>query len=279
MLPRQVRIGASVGFFAVATAHGAFAQELLLQIRPRAGDTLRMRLDQETDYSNGGMVRAGAGPGTMMSKMAMFARAIIEGATEAETAVLAVTDSVRFWNSDARGAAAARQMEAQLRGQRVSFRVTPEGLVATEPAAKTPREVAHVVSLMPATFPKGPIKVGESWTRDMPLPAGTQFGAQLSGLLHVTMRFDSLTHGGDLAFVSMRGEMQPATGPGAASGPVLEKGSVRGTMVLDRRRGWLSESWFNVIVVSSMTVPPSAGPMRIQTRITQHMRTAERGER
>ena len=48
----------------------------------------------------------------------------------------------------------------------------------------------------------------------MPLPAGTQFGAQLSGMLHVTFRLDSVTHGGELAFVSMRGEMQPASGPG-----------------------------------------------------------------
>lgn len=279
MLSRRVRIGASVGFFAIALTPGAGAQELLLQIKPRAGDTLRMRLDQETDYSSGGMVRTGAGPGVLMSKMAMFARAIIEGATDAETAVLAVTDSVRLWSSDIKGAAAAREMETRLRGQRVSFRVTPEGLVATEPAAKTPREVAHVVSLMPATFPKGPIRVGESWTRDMPLPTGTQIGAQLSGMLHVTLRLDSLTHAGDLAVISMRGQMQPASGPGAASQPVLEKGSVKGTMVLDRRRGWLSESWFNVIVVSSMTAAPGAGRMRIQTRITQHMRTAERGER
>lgn len=273
MLSRHVRIGATVGFFAVALAHGALAQELLLQIRPRAGDTLRMRLDQETDYSSGAMVRAGSGPGTMISKMAMFARAIIEGATEAETAVLAVTDSVRLWSSDVAGAIAARQMEAQLKGQRVSFRVTPEGLVATEPSAKAPREVAHVVSLMPATFPKGPIKVGESWTRDMPLPTGTQLGARLSGMLHVALRLDSVTQTGDFAFISMRGEMQPARGPGAAFQPALEKGSVRGTMVLDRKRGWLSESWFNVIVVSSMTAAPAAGRTRIQTRITQHMRT------
>ena len=273
MLSRHVRIGASVGFFAVATAQNARGQELLLQIRPRAGDTLRMRLDQETDYSSGGMVRAGVGAGTLIAKMAMFARAIIEGATEAETAVLAVTDSVRLWSSDARGAAAAREMEAQLRGQRVSFRVTPEGLVATEPAAKTPREIAHVVSLMPATFPKAPIKIGESWTRDMPLPTGTQLGAQLSGMLHVTLRLDSIAHSGDLAFISMRGFMLPASGPGAASQPVLEKGTVSGTMVLDRKRGWLSESWFDMIVMTSMAAPPGAGRMRVQTRITQHMRT------
>ena len=51
MFPRRVRIGASVGLFAVVSVHGACAQELLLQIRPQAGDTLRMRLDQETEMT------------------------------------------------------------------------------------------------------------------------------------------------------------------------------------------------------------------------------------
>jgi hypothetical protein len=278
MFPRRVRIGASVGLFAVVSVHGAFAQELLLQIRPRAGDTLRMRLDQETDYTGAGVTRTGVGPASLVTTMAMFSRAIIEGEANDETAVLAVTDSVRFWSTDQRGIGAARQMEARLRGQRVRFRVTPEGLLAME-AAGTPREVAHLVSLMPATFPKGPIKVGETWMREMPLPSGTQFGAQLSGMLHVTLRLDSVTHAGELAFVSMRGEMQPASGPGAASQAVLEQGTVSGTMVLDRRRGWLSESWFNIVVLTSVTNPPAAAALRLQMRIIQHMRTAERRDR
>jgi len=279
MFPRQFRIGASVGLFAFASVHGLPAQELLLQIRPRAGDTLRMRLDQETDYTGAGVVRTGAGPASLVSTMAMFSRAIIEGEASSETAVLAVTDSVRFWSSDSRGTAAAHRMEAQLKGQRVHFRVTPEGLLEMEPSAGAPREVAHVVSLMPATFPKGPIKVGESWMREMPLPSSTQVAAQLSGMLHVTLRLDSVTHAGDLAYVSMHGEMLPASGPGAASQAVLEKGTVTGTMVLDRKRGWLSESWFNVDVMTSVTTPPAASALRMQMRITQHMRTAERRER
>jgi hypothetical protein len=279
MFPRQVCIGASVGLFAVASVHSAFAQELLLQIRPRAGDTLRMRLDQETDYTGAGMMRTGVGPATLVTTMAMFSRVIVEGEANEETAVLAVTDSVRLWSTDQRGIAAAHQIEAKLKGQRVRFRVTPEGLLALEPAASAPREVAHLVALMPATFPKGPIKVGETWMREMPLPSGTQFGAQLSGTLHVTLRLDSVTHAGDLAFVTMRGEMQPASGPGAASQAVLEKGSVNGTMVLDRKRGWLSESWFDILVVTSVTNPPAASALRMQMRIIQHMRTAERRER
>ena len=165
-----------------------------------------------------------------------------------------------------------------MRGQRVQFRVAPDGSVAMSQAGDGTREVAQVVSLMPAAFPKAAISVGESWVREMPLPTGAQLGAQLSGKLHVTFRFDSLTHGGDWAFISMRGEMQPATGPGAASETVLEKGLVNGTMLMDQKRGWLTESWFSIVVSSITTPPPSTGvlSMHVQVRVTQHMLTLPR---
>ncbi len=131
---------------------------------------------------------------------------------------------------------------------------------------------------MPATFPKGPIKLGESWIREMPLPQGLQLGAQISGKLHVTFRPDSITRNGDWAYVSMRGEMQPVNGPGAASGVVLERGMVNGTMLVDKKRGWLTESWFSIIVSSLQSFAPGSAvlSMRMQTRITQHMRTFEK---
>jgi hypothetical protein len=96
--------------------------------------------------------------------------------------------------------------------------------------------------------------------------------------LHVIFRLDSLTHHGSWAFVSMHGDMQPASGPGAASGTVLEKGIVDGTMLVDQKRGWLTESWFSIVVSSNTTPPPSTGilSMHVQIRVTQHMQTLPR---
>ncbi len=257
----------------------AGAQSITLQIKPHLGDTLRMRLDQQSEMTGVRHTKAGESTAMVMNSMKMFSRAIVEGYAEKSTTVLAVTDSVILATSDDRARAAAQSAEAVMRGQRVRFRVSPDGTVGmNEVDGGASREVAQVVSLMPAAFPKGPIKVGESWVREMPLPTGAQFGAQLSGKLHVTFRFDSLTHGGEWAFVSMRGDMQPATGPGASSDVVLEKGTVDGTMLVDRKRGWLTESWFS-IVVSSMTTPaPSTGilSMHVQVRVTQHMQTLAR---
>lgn len=271
-------LGLRAGLFAMLVLSRALDAQTVLQIKPRTGDTLRMRLDQESEISGVRKTKAGESSAMVLTTMKMFSRAIIENNTDRGTVVLAVTDSVRLTTSDEHSRGDASLAEAQMRGQRARFRVTPDGTVGTVDDGDATREVAQVVSLMPATFPRSAIKVGESWIREMPLPAGLQLGAQLSGKLYVTFRLDSVTHAGDWAYVSMRGEMQPATGPGSASGTVLERGTVNGTMLVDRRRGWLTESWFNIVVNSLQTFNPAKGvlSMRMQTRITQHMHTFDR---
>jgi hypothetical protein len=263
-------------FFAPSLAS---AQTVTLEIRPHAGDTLRMRLDQESEMTGVRKSTTGESSAMVLTTMKMFSRAIIESNSEQGTTVLAVTDSVRLSTTDDHSRGAAAAAESQMRGQRARFRVMPDGTVGmVEDGTGAQRDVAQVVSLMPATFPKSAIHVGESWMRDMPLPSGMQLGAQLSGKLHVTFRLDSVSHNGEWAFVSMRGEVQPATGPGSASGTVLERGLVNGTMLVDKKRGWLTESWFNIVVNSMQTFSAATGvlSMRMQTRITQHMRTFDR---
>lgn len=251
---------------------------VLLQIKPHPGDTVHMVLDQQTEMT--GTRKAGASESSawVVTTMKMFSRAIIEHATEHSTTVLAVTDSVQLQTSDDRSRAAAQLAAAQLRGQRVRFRVQPNGLVAMgDDADRMPREVSQMVSVMPAAFPTSPVAVGATWARDMPLPAGTQLGGALSGKLHVSFRLDSVTRGGDLAYVSMRGDLRPGAGTATTGSLASEKGSVSGTMLIDRRRGWLTDSHFN-IVISSTVAPPAAGAAvtHMQVRVTQHMRTVDR---
>lgn len=274
----RVRIAVLAGVLA-AFAREVRAQAITLAIKPKAGDTLRMRLDQESEMTGVRKTSSGELSAMVVTTMKMFSRAIVEGWKDGGTSVLAVTDSVRLSTTDEHGRGAAALAEAQMSDQRVRFHVLPDGTVGVMSTGDgAPREVAQVVSLMPATFPTSPIKVGESWIRDIPLPDGTQIGSHLSGKLHVTFRFDSLTHRGEWAYVSMRGEMQPAKGPGAASSTVLESGMVNGTMLVDQRRGWLTESWFNIVVNSLESLAPATGAlsMRVHTRITQHMHTFDR---
>lgn len=277
---RSARGLSVIAALCVAAPRAANAQSITLRIKPHVGDTLRMRLDQESEMTGvRKMTAGGEGSAMVLTTMRMFSRAIVEGASEEGTTVLAVTDSIVTTSTDEKTRAATLQAGTKLRGQRVRFRVSPDGMVAMlQGSGPAPREVAQVVSLMPTTFPKSAINIGESWMRDMALPVGNGLGAQVAGRLHVTFRLDSVTRAGELAFVSMRGEMQPASGPGAASGAVLEKGLVNGTMVIDQKRGWLAESWFSIAMNSAMSLSPASGvlSMRMQMRITQHMQTLDK---
>lgn len=273
---------AALAAVALLAAARLDAQSVMLQIRPHMGDTLRMRLDQESELTGVRKMASGEASAMVMTTMRVFSRAIVESSSAKETTLLAVTDSVQLNTTDERARAAADRTEEQLRGQRARFRVAPDGTVGmAEVDGQSARDVAQVVSLMPATFPRSAIGVGESWIREMPLPAGLQLGAQLAGKLHVTFRLDSLTHAGEWAFVSMRGDVQPAKGPGATAGVMLERGTVSGTMLVDQKRGWLTESWFNIVISALQTVPAARGgmSMHVQTRITQHMHTFDRPER
>src|ERR1043166_4349698 len=86
---------------AVAGA-AASGQSVVLQIKPRLGDTLHMRLDQETEMTGS---RRDASAGTeaaiaALSMMTMYSRAIVERKAGAGTTVLAITDSVHFTSAD-----------------------------------------------------------------------------------------------------------------------------------------------------------------------------------
>jgi hypothetical protein len=266
--------------FVAITASRVWGQggAITLQIKPHVGDTLRMRFDEQTEVTGIRRTQTGEATAIAVTSMKVFARTIVESATDKATTVLAVTDSVSFSTSDERGRADAAQAEVDMRGQRARFRMAPDGTVAmNEIGDATSRAVAQMVSAMPPALPKAAINVGESWIREMPLTAGQAFGAQPAGKLYVTFRFDSLTHGGDWAFISMRGELRPPA-PTATIGPKVEKGVVSGTMLVDQKRRWLTESWFSIVMSSVDTPPLTSGivSLHMLTRITGHMHTFAR---
>lgn len=257
----------------------AQGKPVLLQIKPHPGDTLHLRLDQQTEMTGTRRLGASASSAWVVTSMQMFSRAIVEDADHGATTVLAVTDSVLLSTTDEHARGAMARAQQQLRGQRVHFHVMPDGLVTMgDDDGATPREISQVVSVMPAAFPGTPVRVGATWTRDVPLPAGTQFGAALTGKLHVSFRLDSLGRGGDLAYVSMRGELRPGSVGSPDGGLTSDKGSVSGTMLVDRRRGWLTDSRFNIVVNSTVAPPVAAGAavMHMQLRVMQHMRTTDK---
>jgi len=282
-MPRTRRRGLSlmVGVLICFTrAIALSAQSVLLQIRPRVGDTLRLRLDQQTELT----ATRGAGdtaPVTVTTTMRVFSRAIVEQSVPTATIVRAVTDSVRLTTTDDRARSLEDAARRSLEGREMTLRISPDGTVSlAENDASASRDIAEMVSLMPAAFPRGPVEIGYSWSRDMPLPGGGPVapnGASANGWLHTKFRLDSLSRGGKIAYVSVRGEMSPAPDAGNGAGTVLQGGSVSGMMLVDRVRGWLKESQFTVVAHSLVRVPGTDDTvMRFETRVTQRMKTVEK---
>jgi hypothetical protein len=176
-------------------------------------------------------------------------------------------------STDAHARTLARETQRQLEGRRLRLRLSPDGTVGVADHERdVPREVTDLVSVMPASFPRGLVAVGDTWMREMPIPPSASFGVPLGGIVRATFRLDSLGSGSDKAYVSMRGTLQDVAAS-AANQPTLS-GSVSGTVVVNRRRGWLSESRFVVqmraTIPAASTVQGSA-PMQFRMKITQHM--------
>jgi len=268
----------------LGVARTAAGQGVLLEIRPHVGDTLHLRLDQQTELSGS------RGPGgetttsVITTTMRIFSRAIVEKSAASGTFVRAVTDSVRLTTTDPRALGLTDEAQKRLEGRSVQLRISPDGTIALAEAPPSgPSQLSDLVSLMPASFPRGPVDVGYSWGREMPLPGADKLspGGAAPSWLHAKFRLDSLSRRGTVAYVSMRGEMaadpDARSAGGAAQSPVLEKGVVSGWMVVDRRRGWLTESQFSIVMLSVVQLPGGSDTiMRFETRVTQRMKTVDR---
>jgi hypothetical protein len=259
----------------------AGAQKVSLQLRPRVGDTISMRLEQETEVSGRRDAKAQANSSmapSMTGSTISFSRAIVESAVPAYTTIDAVTDSVIQPNTPSKPALAGPPQP--VRGQHVRLMIAPDGSI-TMPSGTNGQSkgLARAASLIPATFPAEPVKVGDKWTREAALPAGTsQFGAGVIGRVKAVFRLDSVTHAGDLAWVSIRGDLVPDSKAKSMDGiATVEDGTVTGYMVVDRVRGWLTESNFSILAHSVLrpAFGVAAQPMYFTVRLSQTLRTLE----
>ncbi len=253
--------------FVAAITGTAGAQKVLLELRPRAGDTLRLELVQVTEMS-GAAVGAPGAPITTTLKM--FSRAIVESSAPIASLILAITDSVDISSSDVNTRALGAEAERELEGRQMRLRLWPDGTVTlNDGAASVPREVSDLVSVMPASFPSKPVAVGETWMREMPVPTGESLGIPEGSVVRARFRLDSTSADTTLAYVSMSGTLVPA-GKGAAD---AVSGMVNGSIIVNRKRGWLSESRFLLVLKSAA---PKAGkpadPRQFSVKVTQTMR-------
>lgn len=252
---------------------------LVLQLRPRPGDLLRLRLDQTIEM---GVTERGADDSTAadVTSLVMLARLSVESADLSGATMLAVADSVRIDDNGGFQSDVLRQARA-LQGQRFRFRVAPDGstTVAGTDAWAGPA-VGSLLSQLPATLPSDAIAPGASWNRSVDIPLAAAPDGRANATLTATFRFDSLSRSGEYAFISMKGRlvrsgpMQGTAGAAPkAGGFVQTSGNVTATLLLDRRRGWIAEAR-TVIALRSLVTGrgKDAPPLRVRMKITQWMR-------
>lgn len=270
---------------AIAFPRYASAQTVVLQIRPRVGDTLAVRLDQQVEMTgvpdncvasaavSRQQEKDKATPRTcsemtrhMTTRMEVFSRAIVRGSTSDATILLALTDSIRTSASAVAGRISAPTRVSTPRNP-VEFRVSGDG-GAQVTSTDASDELRAVFGQMPPMLSRKPVSVGERWVRQMPIPLSSRPGAR--GLVRATFQLDSLGKNGDVAYVSMRGTFSHDQGEGSDSEVM---GSLAGTMQLDRRLAWITETKATIDVRSKVKAATGT-PMTVKTRITQLLRAA-----
>jgi hypothetical protein len=262
------------GLARAGAAQAAAATGILLRLHPHVGDTLRTRLEQVTEVAE---ARSAGTAKPMTTSVIVLTRTIVQASRQATTTVLTVVDSASVHSSDAHGAAMSAQAERVLRRQRMIVQLAEDGSVEGARDASgvaVPRDVADAMAAMPAVLPRRPVSVGERWQREMPLPSAGPIGTGGNAQVRAEFRLDSLSADGDRAFISMHGQIASD----ADARGIDMTGSVSGAMQIDRARGWMTESFFTVLIRSVVTPPSGVGmqPMRFVTRVTQHLRTMDK---
>lgn len=271
-------VGAIGAFGRPATAQGVVSP-VVLQLRPRPGDLLRLRLDQTIEM---GVSERGSSEDTTatdVTSLVMLARLSVESADLNGATVMAVADSVRIESSGSYQSDVLRQAKL-LQGQRFRFRVAPDGSTTVAGAdAWAGPAVGSLLSQLPATLPPEPIAPGATWNRSVDIPLAAAPDGKATATLTATFRFDSLSRSGEFAYLSMKGRLvrsgpmqKPATG-GVTEGFVQTSGNVTATLLLDRRRGWIADAR-TVIALRSLVTGrgKDSPPLRVRMQITQWMR-------
>ncbi|HEU4563942.1 MAG TPA: hypothetical protein VFS05_04800 [Gemmatimonadaceae bacterium] len=285
MAVRPHRLAASCAALALALAAPArpapaqgarrgAAPAVALRIQPRVGDTIRVRLEQRLDMTarRDSAARYPGAAVAMSSSMGTLAliRHIVQGSDDGATTILVLLDSLAL---DANGMPRPSEAERRrLQGRRYRVRVTPQGAMTLVDPDGVSVEGA-TFGTMPATLPAGPVAAGAKWTRTVEIPIAGQAGSR-AVRVDVVFRLDSVTHGSDLAFVSMRGNIARDSTPDLPPGVKrITTGSLRGSMVVDRQRGWVAESRTTLEVRSTVTRSdaPSFPPLEMNVWVMQHI--------
>jgi hypothetical protein len=247
----------------------AGAQAVMLRIRPHVGDTLRMKMEQRVEICGDSLNHAGDDGGPMTAVMRVYTRAVVEREVSGVTEMLSITDSVTITPAMAAAIPIFAQTKRALEGRTVRLHVALDGSISVENPTN-----AHVAQRLPAVLPDKPVAPGDVWTRDMAVPVSATHAS--TGIVRATFRLDSLAPDATMAYISMSGTFSHDHPKGDTTDARDETtGTIAGTMQIDRRLEWMTDSRTTVTLLSTVKQPPAA-PTRVHMKITQSMRAMPR---
>lgn len=262
------------------SARQAAAERVMLEVRPHAGDTVSVRLEHTVEMTGTRRMSDRDSTVRVSSSMLMLARTIVESVQESGVIVIMRTDSVAVESSDDHAPAMREDARRALRGATSRLRLLSDGTAESLDGGMG-SQGASLLAVMPATLPRKPVRVGDRWTQSMPMPSAA--GRSAGGEVRASFTLDSLTSADRFAWISMKGTLnrsEPAP-PGAKGNASDRAGSMTGTLTgglkLDRKRGWVVDSFTSMTVHSVVASPdePSA-PLRVTVKILQRMRAEDR---
>lgn len=272
-----------VGVMLIA-ASAAQAQPVLLQISPHVGDTLSVRMNQRVEMTgtSSGCPSGYATPRRntkanpesrlcaqssrhMTTMMEVFSRVIVHKTGKEGALVTTITDSIRTSVSSGNAKNAA-PVKVKNRNDEIDMRVAKDGgaEVVDEDASD---ELRAIFGQMPAVLSRKPVSPGDTWKRQMRIPLAGEAGA--TGLVSATFQLDSLGHNGDVAYISMHGNLSHDHMDGSVSELT---GWLSGTMQLDRRLAWITDTHATIDASSTVRGVTGGSPMVVHTRVTQQLK-------
>jgi hypothetical protein len=211
-----------------------------------------------------------------VSHVQLYAHSLVEASDLTETTLLATTDSIVMWSGTTGDAGRPGRLPLQEGSRYVRVTVTPDGAMRVRDPASADATLGATLASVPGLLPTGAVRAGSTWQRELRLPSLPLGSYRADGVVQARLRLDSLSRGGRHAYISIVGalrrdgaarELPPGT-------RVVTAGTLRGTMVVDRSRAWITDAR-TVMDVQSEVAPGPAGtgpPMLLDIRIEQQVR-------
>lgn len=277
---------------------GGASPAVHLVVRPRVGDTLYLQVEQTVEVSGRRVDgpqssvppvlqgKRGASPApeygprvnrasTRVTRLQLFAHSLVEASDLSATMLLATTDSIRLSAGNAGDPVRPMAVPVDEGTRHVRVLVTPDGAMrVSDPPTAMP--LGATLASVPGLLPDGAVAVGSEWQREMTLPTLPLGAYRADGVVQARLRLDSLTKGGRQAWISVTGVLRRdgAARELPAGTRVITAGTMRGTMVVDRVRAWITDAR-TVMDVQSEVAPGPAGtgtPLLLDIRIVQRVR-------